>query len=555
MSDQSSKLPRFSPKKRALGGVFSPLILRIMAVNLLALAMLGGGLLYLNQFRQNLVANFTDQLIAQAEIISGALGEAATGGDDATSIDITAARQILGRVLEAQQSRARLFAVEGPLLVDSRFLGPGVSVFPLAPPDQKQTWQETILNSLNDWLDQLTFDDAIPIYRERAGQEARDYDEVITALTGEREVTMRRVANGDLMISVAVPIQRFRRVLGALMVSADTSSIQDIVRQERISILRIIGLTFLVTMLLSFFLASTIARPIQRLAHAADRVRRGTGRSTDLAKSANRRDEIGHLSQTVYDMTMALYAQLRAVESFAADVAHEIKNPLSSIRSALETIERTDNPEVHEKLLAIVQDDLRRIDRLITDISDASRLDAQLSGGKTKKVDMGLLVGSLVDAYQTTGKGGEVQVNYHGPSEGDIYVRGIDSRLGQVIGNLLDNAVSFSTPQDKIDVTLEKYKTYMELTVDDQGPGLPPGATQKIFDRFYSERPPDEAFGTHSGLGLSISRQIIEAHHGSIEAVNILDEEQGQEVVTKPDELVHDLPVVGARFIIRLPLA
>lgn len=529
---------------------FSPLIRRVLAVNLLALAILGGGLLYLNQFRNNLVASYTDQLIEQAEIIAGALGEAASSGAEAIDLDLAASRQILGRVLAEKRTRARLFAVDGPLMVDSRFLRGGVAVFPLDLPDEQKSYNQIALDMINGWLDKLALDQTIPAYEERAGQEARDYDEVMVALTGERAIAKSRLSNGDLMISVAVPVQRFRRVLGALMVSADTSGIRSIVRAERVSILRIFGLSIIVTLLMSFFLASTIARPIQRLAQAADHVRRGTGRSTELAKSANRKDEIGHLSQTVYEMTMALYAQIKAVESFAADVAHEIKNPLSSINSALETINRTNDPAVHDKLLAIIKDDVRRLDRLITDISDASRLDAELTSGKTEEVDMALLLGTLVDAYETTGKGNQVSIRFDNQCEKPPLIRGIEGRLGQVIGNLLDNALSFAPDNSEVSLTLRDAGDGIILTIDDEGPGLPPGAHKKIFARFYSERPDSEAFGTHSGLGLSISKQIIEAHHGQIEAVN--RGLNGDHLPMDEDEM-GDQPVAGARFIIKLP--
>jgi len=333
------------------------------------------------------------------------------------------------------------------------------------------------------------------------------------------------------------------------MLSADTADIKRIVYAERLTILKIFGMSFGVTLILSIFLAGTIARPIHRLASAADDVRRGLGKSLKLQRFSKRRDEIGALSRSLSEMTDALYHQINAVESFAADVAHELKNPLSSLRSAVETVARTDDEKTQKKLLAIIEEDVKRLDRLITDISDASRLDAELSRGEMEKVDFGLLAQAIVDAYQATGDKKLPVFDFTAPKAGTYMVSGLEPRLGQVIYNLLDNAISFTPKNGIITLKLTKKKGVLDFTISDEGPGLPPEAGMRIFERFYSERPKTEAFGTHSGLGLSSCKQIIEAHGGAITAENLYQAQPRKgKGAAKPPK------VTGAKFTVSLPL-
>jgi len=333
------------------------------------------------------------------------------------------------------------------------------------------------------------------------------------------------------------------------MLSRDTSDIREIIFEERFAILKIFGLSLGITLLLSIFLAGTIARPIHRLAKAADAVRKGVGRVEALKRFSGRRDEIGALSRSLSDMTDSLHKQIDAVESFAADVAHELKNPLSSLRSAVETIQRTNDKTIQKKLLEIVQEDIRRLDRLITDISDASRLDAELSRAKMKAVDFGMVVATIVETYQNPGKAKTARLEFKAPKIGTYMVTGIESRLGQVVYNLLDNAFSFTPAKGEIRLSLSKRKGILELSIDDEGPGLPPEAEEKIFERFYSERPKEEAFGTHSGLGLSISRQIVEAHSGILHGENRYREAEKKKAKGKPKAP----KIIGVRFVVRLP--
>jgi len=521
---------------------FSPLMLRIMAINLIALAMLFAGILYLNEFRDRWVDSRIESLVVQSKIIAGAIGESATLGPESTSILIAPAEQIIGRLIGPTQTRARLFSVDGGLMVDSRFMALGRSVYvvPLPPPGEQERLTNRFRSWMNKALDFMSSKPNYPPYQERPEQTAADYIEVLDALQGNSGTVIRAGTNGDV-ISVAVPVQRFRRVLGALLLTAQTSDIEAIVEQERLRILQTFAITIAVTVLLSFFLASTIAQPIRNLARAADDVRRGIGRARDLRRFSGRRDEIGDLSISLSAMTRALYDRIDAIETFAADVAHEIKNPLSSIRSAVETLDKTDDPKIQKKLLAIIQDDIRRLDRLISDISAASRLDAELSRAESARVDLDALADAIIATYTAvTEPGREVKIILQTDNNIPHLVSGLEDRLGQVVRNLVDNAISFSPLGGTITLELSRQGDWQVLSVCDEGPGLPPGVDDKIFERFYSERPAEEAFGKHSGLGLNISKQIIEAHGGHISAKNR----------TKDDD---DNSVIGAEISIALP--
>jgi len=341
---------------------------------------------------------------------------------------------------------------------------------------------------------------------------------------------------------VAVPVQRYRQVLGALMISKGGAEIDRAVRSLRLDVLKLFGGALIITTLLSFYLAGTIARPVRRLAAAAERVRHDIGRQTNpIPDLTNRNDEIGDLSGSFRAMLEELQAQLDAIERFAADVSHELKNPLTSLRSAVETAAKVRSPTQQKQLLAIVEDDVRRLDRLITDIADASRLDAELNRAQARTVDLTAVLSTLANIHNTTGEDEEsVEVTLKFPPGAALLVSGMEDRLFQVFHNLIANAASFSPPGGKIHISARRDGGMMELLVEDEGPGIPGGKVEAIFDRFYSERPSEEKFGTHSGLGLSISKQIIEAHGGTIRAENMRGD---------------DNRVVGARFIVRLPVA
>ncbi len=531
------------PEQDQYHRLVSPLTIRILAINFMALVMLVGGVLYLNQFRENLMKNRIDALMIEAEIISGALGEAASSGPEAIEVDQAPAQQIISRLVGPTQNRARLFAVSGRLLVDSRLLGGTGNLYsePLPAPGDEAKIGKRLMALLYNFLDIWSGQTDVPKYQERPGQRAEDYLEVMAALEGSPSVQVRRLDENTLVINVAVPVQRFRRVLGAFLLTTDTEDIDRIVRDEQISILKVFATIMAVTTFLSVFLARTVVLPIRILARASERVRRGIGREERIPEFAERNDEIGDLSRALGAMTRALYHQIDAIESFAADVAHELKNPLSSMRSALETIRMTNKPEIREKLLAILDDDVKRLDRLITDISDASRLDAELSRGHMTEIDLVAMLTTLVDAYDVTKKKDRAKVVFKPGLVGPFIVPGIEARLSQVWRNLIDNAISF-TPKDKtITISCENLGPLIVVRVDDEGPGMPEGAETNIFERFYSERPESESFGNHSGLGLAISKQIVEAHGGLISARNLPDPSDAKKIL-------------GARFAVRLPV-
>ena len=375
----------------------SPLTRRILAVNVLALALLAGGFLYLGKYQASLVGQQIESLKTQGEVFAAALGEGAVldSVDEGEILLPDLARQMMRRLVEPTRARARLFDIKGDIIADSRVLrGPGDSIQVLELPAPKTSSPIVrFADHVYDWIvDRLPRRTRYPKYHESAAQRAEDYDEVMRALRGETASAIRSdTATGGLVLSVAVPVQRYKQVLGAIMLSTGSGEIEEEVRTVRLELLRIFGVALLVTVLLSFYLAGTIVRPIRRLAAAAERAR-GRRARVEIPDFTLRGDEIGDLSGSLREMTDALWQRMSAIESFAADVAHEIKNPLSSLRSAVETAVRIEDPPNQRRLMAIILDDVQRLDRLITDISDASRLDAELSRFETEPIDIAAML-------------------------------------------------------------------------------------------------------------------------------------------------------------------
>ena len=532
-------LPRPKRQRRR----FSTLTLSILAVNVLALLILLGGLLFQGQYRDGLIVSKIAGLTSEAEIIAGALGESAITGDaEARALDPEPAATMIRRFGATSSSRARVFGPDGALMVDSRNLeaaGREVVSRALPPPGEEENLPG-LLRRAYDWLDDsLSRGEGLPLYNEAPDQQAADYGEAAAALAGERGSARRVSAGGILVVSVAVPIQHFKKVLGALMLSADDDDIRQSMRQVRLAAIRVFLFVLGLTVLMSLFLARTIARPVRELAEAADKVRHGYGRRASIPDLSRRHDEIGDLSEALSDMTQALFERLDAIERFAADVAHEIKNPLTSLRSAVESLPVARTDEQRRRLIEIMQEDIARFDRLISDISDASRLDAELSRAEMAPVDLGLLLRSTVEAYSTIAMPGSPDLILDLAGDGALAVEGIEERLGQVVRNLLDNAFSFSPLGAEIRLEARRQGDHVILAVADQGPGIPEENLEDVFKRFYTLRPEGEAFGRHSGLGLSISRQIVEAHGGTIRAEIPRDAGGG---------------AVGCRVVVRLPV-
>jgi two-component system sensor histidine kinase ChvG len=524
---------------------FSPITRRVLAVNVLALLILVGGLLFLGQYRKSLIQAELSALELQAEMFAAAIGEVSVTADDVDRQDLIAevARRIVRRMVETTDTRARLYRLDGTMIADSwQLVGPGgtVTIEELPPPGESKSALSRALELYYRLLNRLFGLEELPPYEESASPWAGDYEEVVVALSGDNASAVRSAGESGLVLSVAVPVQRYKRVVGALMLSKGSWAVDAAMYRVRLDILKMFGVALAVTVLLSLYLASTIARPIRKLAAAAEQVRGGVHRPHKIPDFGKRNDEISELAVSLRDMTEALWRRMDATERFAADVAHEIKNPLTSLQSAVETATRVKDDAQKQRLMQIIADDVRRLDRLISEISAASRLDAELSRAKTAPVRIDSMLQTLADVHDATRVGQGPKLELAHINGEPLTVNGMEGRLVQVLRNLITNAVSFSPPGGTIVLDAERQGRNIVVTVEDEGPGIPEGKEQTIFERFYSERPEGEKFGTHSGLGLSISMQIVEAHGGTIRAEN----RRG------PDGRVR-----GARFVVSLPAA
>jgi len=551
---------------------FSSLTRRIVSLNVAGLLALSIGIIFLSQFRAGLIDARVQSLLVQGQIIAGAIAASATVETDSSitidpdkllglqpgesygpseealyginfPINPERVAPVLRRLVSPTKTRARIYDRDGVLLVDSRNLfGRGdVLRFDLPPPNaEKPGLFERAFIGVRRWLGRGD----LPLYRELGAGNGRGYPEVAQALNGQNASMVRINDRGDVIVSVAVPVQRFRAVRGALMLSTQGADIDDMVEAERLAILKVFLVAAAVTIVLSILLAGTIAEPVRRLADAAESVRRRIRSRVEIPDFTRRRDEIGHLSGTLRDMTNALYSRIEAIESFAADVSHELKNPLTSLRSAVETLPVAKTDESRARLLAIIQHDVKRLDRLISDISDASRLDAELQRQETAPVDLAKLLSTLVAVANEVKRddGVKVTLRFEGGGMRTFQAPGHDSRLGQVVDNLIENARSFAPSGGTVRITCRRHKSNIEICVDDDGPGVRPDALEKVFERFYTDRP-HQGFGQNSGLGLSISKQIVEAHGGAIWVENRIGMPGADGTPT----------VLGARFIVRLP--
>jgi len=549
--------------------LFSSLTRRIVFLNLTALTVLLSGILYLNQFREGLVEAYKDSLFAQGKIIAGAIASSAaveinaitvdpdklleleagesTGPtirslDELSSpIDPEIVAPLVRTLVQPSRTRARIYDQDGVLVLDSKFLYAGGQVLRYNLPRLDEEKSEGMISFIGNFLNRMLQRRDLPTYTEFPNT-GINYPEVVSALTGSPSTLVRMTQKGEQVISVAVPIQRLRVISGVLLLSSEGNEIDRIVTQERLAILRIFLVAAVVLIVLSVLLASTIANPLRRLSEAANRVRKGVESREEIPDFSNRQDEIGTLSSSIRAMTNALYLRIEAIEKFAADVSHELKNPLTSLRSAVETLPLAKTEESKQRLHDVIQHDVRRLDRLITDISDASRLDAELARDKAELVNFAQVVEQIVSMSREP-KGNQsahkIQLGVPAGTSREAYlVKGHEDRLAQVVINLLENAKSFvDRDAGIVRVDLKRESGVIKLQIADNGPGISAEKVDRIFERFYTDRPAAQGFGQNSGLGLSISRQIIEAHGGTITARN----REGQET--------------GAIFEIRLPAA
>ena len=576
---------RWRRLKRTIEASFSSsLTRRIVSLNLGGLLLLVLGFLYLNPLRADIIEARTQSLTTQAGIIAAAIAASVAVETDTAPLDPEKLLQlapngqlaaipgeedeiqfsinpekvgpVLHRLVTPTRTRARIYDRDGALLLDTQTLTPR----PQRERDDEEgaTWWERGWS----WLRRTLRPANAPRAPGGWATDGKSLPEVAAALAGNAASIVR--ADEATIVTVAVPIQRRGVIQGALALSTLRHDIDNVIASERFALLRFFGVIAAVMLVLSLALANTIAEPVRKLAEAAERVRRGIKSRQPIPDFTDRADEIGHLSRALGDMTGALYSRIDAIESFAADVAHELKNPLTSLRSAVETLPRVAPGPLQERLLAVVQHDVKRLDRLISDISDASRLDAELARGEAKPVDLAALIEAVVSmlADSPRRRGVKLSVTRAGDRPGEPYlVLGYDSRLAQVITNLIDNACSFSQAGGEVRVRLshaddetagdfEATKNRIVVEVEDDGPGIPPHALERVFERFYTDRPV-EGFGQNSGLGLSISRQIVEAHRGRIWAENRpLPKGAGA-----GDDVSETRHGAGARFIVSLPAA
>lgn len=509
-----------APGRRRLWPQGSRLGRLIIALNFLGLAILIIGALTLNEMRRGLVNARIEGLIVQGEWIVHLIDDAATVGEPEPALQAVDAAKLLQLLHVPRSQRVRLFDKDGRLIADSYNVADQVDWAPL--PAARKPGQKDPAPARNPAA-------------ERAATALRA--ELNAALRGE-QVKGRRVGEGgDQLVSVSLPIQHVRAVVGVLTLEA--GDVDEIIAAERAALVPFILIALGVTMLSSFLIYALVARPVLRLARAADRVQQARARSISMPDLARRQDEIGDLTRSLEQMTDSLSERMDAIERFAADVAHEIRNPLTSIRSAVETLDLVGEGPARERLTGILKQDVGRLDRLVTDIANASRLDAELSRDEPRRVDLSRLIGDIVQLYGASTNPGGATVRILPSESGEaLIVAGREGPLGQVFRNLIDNARSFSPPGGEVRVSLSGGRGQAQVTVEDDGPGIPPDNLETIFERFYTSRPKGTAFGGNSGLGLSIARQIIEAHGGAIHAENRLGP-TGE--------------IIGARFLVTLP--
>lgn len=493
---------------------------RILAVNIIALAMLAGGFFYLDSYRSRLLDSRVAQASLEARLMADALAVVPPKARDAL---------LLGYARDTG-ARLRIYSSAGRLLADTRAMGSRNAI--LRDPDKDPRGQD-IARFLDAVIDTVVGAVRAPLFRERPGDRGLAWPDVRAALAAPiSRASVWRAPDRTPVITAAA-----RYAPDAILFSsANAVDITQTVRVERFRLGIVLAVVSVLSVLLSLFLARTIVRPLRRLARAAVRVRLGRAREVVVPRLPERRDEIGLLARALSDMSGALTQRIDATEAFAADVTHELKNPLASLRSAVEGLDRVADPDLRARLIAVIRDDIHRLDRLITDISDASRLDAQLSRAKFEVVDIGAMIAALLAQREERGIERGLRVRFD-PGAGPLEVSGEGARLERVFENLIENAISFSPDGAEISIVAAASEDDLDVRVEDAGPGVPEDERDAVFRRFHSVRPESEAFGQHSGLGLAIARTIVEGHGGTI----MVESREGR--------------TNGACFVVRLPRA
>ena len=488
---------------------------RILAVNILAVALLAGGFFYLDTYRTRLVDTRIEVMEDQLAMLDSAL-EAARPDQR---------QRLIGEFTRATESRLRFYDASGRKIDDSFAHAP--PTYTLRDPDL-QPWKRDVARAMDRGIDWIVGAPNYPEFEEPRVDRASAWPEVAEALASGREAARFRYA------PERTPLLSATRVVDletpeAMLMTLNARDITRTVRAERFRLAVVLAMVLIASVLLSLFLARTIVHPLRKLARAAVRVRLGRAREVVVPRLPSRRDEIGTLARALSDMAQALRERIDAGEHFAADVTHELKNPIASVRSAIEGLGRVTSDEQRAQLLAIADEDVRRLDRLVTDISDASRIDAQLSRTLFEPIDIGLMIESMLAARaaRVSGDTPQPRIAFARPRKGTATVMGDGHRIERAIDNVIDNALSFSPPDALVCIAATRLGDEVHIRVDDDGPGIPPAQREAIFRRFHSERPDGEAFGRHSGLGLAIARTIVEGHGGTIAAGDREDGKRG----------------------------
>jgi two-component system sensor histidine kinase ChvG len=547
---------------------FTTLSGRIVALNGVCLLILLVGMLYLSDFRDRLITARGDALKIEAEILAKALmletnapveDDILLGRPAPDHVDFSLERisELLRTLVKPAQSHAYVYRADGTWVMDSNRIYKGGKLTQYQNPT-KRADQVGGDYKLWLWFEQLIRKESLPKLANISTQNGKNYAEVKAALEeGTRNPIVRENDIGETIINYAAPLEKNGKVVGALLLTTDDGDLDRKIAEERISAVRLFALIFVMTTAMSIVLAGTIAGPVRRLAQAADQVRNNVKARTDLPDFSHRPDEIGYLARAFREMTAALYTRLDAIESFAADVAHELKNPLTSLLSAVDTLPLVKRDEDRARLMQIIRHDVQRLNRLITDISNASRLDAELQRQIRRPLNVVTLLEAICVAQNEMPRPRKVTISLDVPDytlpaarsfKSPFKIYGDDARLSQVLVNLIENAVSFSPENGRIRMTcsLDRRDREVQIVVEDDGPGIPAENLERIFERFYTDRPEQEGFGNNSGLGLNISRQIVDAHKGRVWAENRV--EAGPRLPGQPPK------VLGARFVIRLPM-
>ena len=522
----------------------SPLTLKIWSINIIAIFVVLIAVLHLDRYEDSLIQSELEALEHQAELFANALSEVAVKNDPGihSYLSSTAVQNVINRSALRSPARSRVFDTAGRLLADSQELPgsvPSVITKPLASVFPDIFFQKFF----NDFFQQF-FNSSIqvrrPINEAHKIQLAHTFPEVISALKGSSIKTVKLRETGESLLTVAVPIQKYKRVLGVLLLSVKDEKVDAAFSSYQKELIIAVVIALVITSALSLYLSRSITKPILSLASAAEKIKNDRSGRSEIPEVSKRDDELGDLSRALIEMTNNLWQRLDAIEKFAADVSHEIKNPLTSIKSAIETATKIKDSGKRDQLLTVILDDVNRLDRLITDISDSSRLDAELSREKFEAIDIEslLLAFHQLRKFQKRFEQKSLTLNIE-KGEKQLLILGHESRIVQVIDNIVNNAITFAPVNSNINISVSADTTDVKITIDDEGPGIPENKLDAIFERFYSERPAAEKFGLHSGLGLSICKQIVEAHNGKIFAKN---------------RTGYQNDITGARFIITLPI-